>query len=84
MNDLLAVISDDEDEMVARIARQHPRRVTLLFDEPTTLDEDRLAHLIAAVERETGAVVVGLAGSRAQLEGWRFDGVVEAAAAPAA
>ena len=84
MNDLLAVISDgDEERMVERIARRHPRRVTLLLDGPAAVDEDRMARLIASVERETGAVVVGLAGSRAQLEGWRFDGVLEAAAAPA-
>jgi len=34
---------------------------------------DRLARLLAAIERRTGAVVVGLAGDRSQLLGWRFD-----------
>jgi hypothetical protein len=34
---------------------------------------DRLARLMAAIERETGAIVTGLAGSRDQLLGWRFD-----------
>jgi hypothetical protein len=28
---------------------------------------------MAAIERETGATVTGLAGSRDQLVGWRFD-----------
>jgi hypothetical protein len=28
---------------------------------------------MAAIERETGASVTGLAGSRDQLRGWRFD-----------
>jgi hypothetical protein len=37
---------------------------------------DRLAALLAAIEQRTGAVVVGLAGSREQLRGWRFDRVV--------
>ena len=34
---------------------------------------DRLARLMAAIERSTGATVVGLAGDRSQLIGWRFD-----------
>jgi hypothetical protein len=37
---------------------------------------DRIANLLAAIERRTGAVVVGLAGSREQLRGWRFDRIV--------
>jgi hypothetical protein len=28
---------------------------------------------MAAIERRTAATVVGYAGDRAQLEGWRFD-----------
>jgi hypothetical protein len=28
---------------------------------------------MAAIERDTGAIVTGLAGSRDQLIGWRFD-----------
>ena len=39
---------------------------------------DRLARLLAAIEQRTGAVVVGLAGSREQLRGWRFDRIVGA------
>jgi hypothetical protein len=34
------------------------------------------ARLLTAIEQRTGAVVVGLAGSREQLRGWRFDRVV--------
>ncbi|HTW11296.1 MAG TPA: hypothetical protein VME01_01020, partial [Solirubrobacteraceae bacterium] len=37
---------------------------------------DRLAQLLAAIEQRTGAVVVGLAGSRDQLKGWRFDRII--------
>jgi hypothetical protein len=34
---------------------------------------DRLAALMALVERRTGATVIGTAGDRDQLLGWRFD-----------
>ena len=34
---------------------------------------DRLAALMALIERRTGATVVGVAGDREQLLGWRFD-----------
>jgi hypothetical protein len=86
MSDLLATFSDPvgDAEILVEIARLHPSRVTVLIedvDPDWALDEsqsgsalrDRLARLIAAIERETGAVVTGLAGSRAQLDGWRFD-----------
>ena len=43
---------------------------------------DRLAALMAAIERVTGAAVTGLAGSRDQLLGWRFDREVPAAPPP--
>ena len=43
-------------------------------DSPTGVElRDRLAALMAAIERDTGATVTGLAGSRDQLVGWRFD-----------
>ena len=86
MSDLLAIFgeSDSDAELLAEIARLHPTRVTVLIDEvgrDWALDEspagsvlrDRLARLMAAIEHTTGATVTGLAGSRSQLEGWRFD-----------
>ena len=86
MSDLLAVFgeSDSEAALLAEISRLHPTRVTVLIDEAGgdwALDEtaagaglrDRLARLMAAIEHTTGATVTGLAGSRSQLEGWRFD-----------
>lgn len=89
MSDLLAVITEDEQDeaVLAEISRRHPTRVTVLLDtdEPDPLladaaTSDRLAGLLDAIERNTGATVVGLAGSREQLEGWRFDRVVGAEA----
>jgi hypothetical protein len=76
MSDLLAIASDfaDDDTLADEIARRHPDRVTVLLEDREP--DDRLALLIAKIERRTGAVVVGLAGSREQLEGWRFDRVV--------
>lgn len=86
MSDVLATFgpADSDAQLIAAIARLHPRRVTVLIedvDADWALDEspagvalrDRLAALMAAIERDTGAVVTGLAGSRSQLVGWRFD-----------
>jgi hypothetical protein len=86
MSDLLAIFgpSESDSELINRIARLHPTRVTVLIedmDADWALDEsppgrelrDRLAALMAAIERDTGATVTGLAGSRSQLVGWRFD-----------
>lgn len=86
MSELLAIFgpSDTDSELLDEIARLHPARVTVLIEDVAAdwaLDEspagielrDRLAALMAAIERDTGAVVTGLAGSRAQLIGWRFD-----------
>jgi hypothetical protein len=86
MSELLAVFgpSDTDSELIGQIARLHPTRVTVLIEDVDTdwaKDEtpagaelrDRLAALMAAIERDTGATVTGLAGSRAQLVGWRFD-----------
>jgi hypothetical protein len=86
MSELLAVFgpTDSDAELLDEIARLHPRRVTVLI-EGVEADwahddsasgialRDRLAALMAAIERHTGATVTGLAGDRAQLEGWRFD-----------
>src|ERR1700748_2208545 len=86
MSDLLAIFghSDSDSELVREISRLHPGRVTVLiedvdpnwaYDDSTAGAElrDRLAALMPAIERATGAIVTGLAGSRNQLIGWRFD-----------
>ncbi|MGH2870096.1 MAG: hypothetical protein ACRDNK_21310 [Solirubrobacteraceae bacterium] len=86
MSDLLAILTsaDDDADVLNRIAAYRPDRVTvLLSDEGSELmaDDsheadalrDRMATLLHAIERETGATVVGLTGDRAQLDGWRFD-----------
>jgi hypothetical protein len=86
MSELLAIFgpSDTDSGLIGEIARLHPTRVTVLIDDVHmnwATDEspagaelrDRLAALMAAIERDTGATVTGLAGSRAQLVGWRFD-----------
>ena len=90
MSDLLAIVdkANTDEERVDEIVRRHPDRVTVLVeddqfdwgsdDSPRGLAlRDRIAHLLAAIESQTGAAVVGLAGSRDQLSGWRFDRVVD-------
>jgi hypothetical protein len=89
MSDLLAIVGsgEDEDELLMEIVKSRADRVTVLVEDGRQdwgLDEsssgravrDRLATLINAIERRSGAVVVGLAGSPEQLRGWRFDRVV--------
>jgi hypothetical protein len=90
MSDLLAIVdkTNTDEELVNEIARRHPDRVTVLV-ENDQFDwgsddsvrgralRDRIAQLLAAIEARTGAAVVGLAGSRDQLSGWRFDRVVD-------
>jgi hypothetical protein len=86
MSDLLAVItSEDHDaELLAELERRHPHRVTVLLEGGDLEDEsdtgralrDRIAALLHAIEQRTGAIVVGLAGNREQLRGWRFDRIV--------
>ena len=86
MSDVLAIFGplDSDVELISEIARLHPTRVTVLIEDvganwaydesPAGVElRDRLAGLMAAIERETGATVTGLAGSRDQLLGWRFD-----------
>jgi hypothetical protein len=86
MSDLLAIFetADGDDEVLAGIAAWHPDRVTVLLEssEAELVAEDssagdavrtRLAELMASIEGRTGATVVGLAGDRSQLAGWRFD-----------
>ena len=89
MTELLAIIDDHntDDELIAEIARRHPYRVTVLLEDDAAdlagddsargrAIRDRLAALLAGIEQRTGAIVVGLAGSRDQLRGWRFDRVI--------
>ena len=89
MTELLAIVgpADTDEELLGEIAYRRPRRVTVLIEdsdpdwasdesEAGRATRDRLARLLAAIERQTGATVVGLAGSRDQLVGWRFDKVV--------
>ncbi|MGZ4299968.1 MAG: hypothetical protein ACXVVK_23270 [Solirubrobacteraceae bacterium] len=86
MSDVLAIFgpSDSDYNLIEQISRLHPTRVTVLIedveanwaydDSPSGVElRDRLATLMAAIERDTGATVTGLAGSREQLIGWRFD-----------
>lgn len=86
MSDLLAIFgsADSDAELLAQIAARRPDRVTVLLehvdadwahDESDAGDgaRDRLAKLMATIELRTGATVLGLAGDRAQLDGWRFD-----------
>ncbi len=86
MSDLLAIFGDAESDsdLITQIGRLHPARVTVLIedvdagwahdDSPAGVQlRWRLATLMAAIERVTGAAVTGLAGSRDQLTGWRFD-----------
>jgi hypothetical protein len=75
MSDLLAVVGEEitDDDLLAEITRRRPDRVTVLAEEG---DDRRVASLVDAIEECTGADVVGLAGSRSQLRGWRFDRVV--------
>lgn len=89
MSDILAIVDQHnaDDELVEQIARRHPDKVTVLLQDgmaDSSLDDsprgrarrDRLAQLLAKIEQRTGAAVVGLAGSREQLRGWRFDRIV--------
>ena len=92
MTDVLAVIGTDEDERLVldELGRRGADRVTVLLDEDAAAwaaDEsdagaarrDRLALLLHAIERRTGAAVVGTVGSSEQLRDWRFDRVVRSA-----
>jgi hypothetical protein len=89
MSELLLIVSGeaDDEELVAEVARRRPRRVTVLLEthEPAWADSDsgqaratrdRIAWLLHTIEEQTGAAVVGTAGDREQLRGWRFDRVV--------
>jgi class 3 adenylate cyclase len=86
MSDVLAIFgpADSDPELLEAIAISRPDRVTVLIEdaEASLVGEDseagaavrdRLADLMAAIERSTGATVVGLAGDRSQLAGWPVD-----------
>jgi hypothetical protein len=80
MSDLLAIFgpSETDAELLAEIASARPDRVTILIEDgdPELAGAElrgRLAELMASIEGRTGATVVGLAGNRTQLFGWRFD-----------
>lgn len=86
MTELLAIFGphDSDSELIGEIERVHPDRVAVLIegvDFDWAHDEgptgralrERMAALLALVERRTGAAVVGLAGDRAQLAGRHFD-----------
>lgn len=85
MSDLLAIFTgeDTDTDILDGIVAYRPDRVTVLVtgnehdlaadtDDGDVLRE-RLAVLLATIARRTGATVVGLAGDRGQLAGWRFD-----------
>ena len=89
MTDVLAIVgpADGDERLVEQLACRPVDRVTVLVDQAAgdwSADEsdtgralrDRLARLLRAIETRTGAIVVGLAGSRDQLRGWRFDRIV--------
>ncbi|HEY5317119.1 MAG TPA: hypothetical protein VIJ20_04010 [Solirubrobacteraceae bacterium] len=91
MSELLAITHRNapelDDDLIAEVTRYRPGRVTILIegaeadwarDETEAGHElrDRLAFLLAAIERTTGATVVGIACDDDQLAGWRFDRTV--------
>jgi hypothetical protein len=89
MSELLAIVgpAEEDGELLEQVAYRRPRRVTVLVpnansewasddSEVGEAVRDRLAALLSSIEGRTGAEVVGLAGDREQLRGWRFDAVV--------
>jgi hypothetical protein len=89
MTDVLAIVGAEEGDelLLEQLAQRRADRITVLIEEPASdwaSDDsasgralrDRLARLLRAIELRTGAIVVGLAGSREQLRGWRFDRIV--------
>jgi hypothetical protein len=84
---LIAGPDGHDDELVAAAAARHPGRVTVLIEatDPNwgwserrvaSARRDRLAALLTAVERATGATVVGFVGDPAELEPGRYDAIV--------
>jgi hypothetical protein len=84
---IIAGPEGEDDALVASAAAQRPRHVTVLIEahdpawgwselRAAKARRDRLARLLTAVERATGAAVVGLVGDPARLDPGRFDAVV--------
>lgn len=84
---LIAGLEGRDDELVAAAAAHRPHHVTVLIaaSDPSwgwselraaRARRDRLARLLTAVERTTGATVVGLVGDPAGIDDGRFDAVV--------
>jgi hypothetical protein len=85
MSDLLATFTtaDEDRQLVDEIAALRPDRVTVLIEDDADrvgensgageAQRERLAGLMAMIEDRTGATVLGIAGGRTQLTGWRFD-----------
>jgi hypothetical protein len=97
MSELLAIVGSAgaDEELLQEIAQRRPTRVTVLVEDSHpdwATDEsaegrairERLALLLSSIETRTGAVVVGLAGNREQLRGWRFDRIVSGGRIPVA
>jgi len=88
-NDILLIAGpeDHDAELVAAAIAAHPHRATVLLapDAPTwTWNDfaaehersDRLAALIAQIERSTGALVIGLLGDPALVDTSNYDAVL--------
>ena len=86
MSDVLAIFGpvDTDSDLLTELERLRPERVTVLLDggeddwasaetPAAAALRDRLAALLALVERRTGATVFGVAGDRRRLAGQRFD-----------
>lgn len=85
---LIAGAEDRDAELVAAAAARRPSHVTVLIEareDPTwgwsdtraaRARRNRLAKLLTAVERATGATVIGLVGDPARFASGRFDAVV--------
>jgi hypothetical protein len=88
MSELLGIFGPtdtmSDSHLLTEIERLRPTRVTVLIEgvDPNWASDDtpgaeamreRLAALMALIERRTGAAVIGTAGDRDQLLGWRFD-----------
>lgn len=84
---LIAGPEGRDDELVAAAAAHHPQHVTVLIEarDPSwgwserriaSTRRDRLAALLTAVERVTGASVVGLVGDPVELRLGAFDAIV--------